>query len=325
MTFYLNHMTHICITYHILTKYGSLLLCKILGNVCYYFFMLHIMSIVHWYLYFFSLFLVGWKTWLGVESGWARTEVPSLYFWKCEHSELLSTNQNHAVKSCLLVWFGLSYKNTLTQVLVGEGSTWEEDHSNLGAGFGQLEDFCTSWVKNFDVNPRSGCSLFVRRLKDVDENGGFCQNRFSHFRICNGANFCAQEISTNQLFIRTVCLFLFLSQYINLSLSVFLSFCIFASPGCFLAAGSGWRARPRWSQRQDEGVQLLRAGVHSWCKSRSNIFQDYKNIYFHGVKSTAHPPIIWLLGLSTDSIVKQPKTATIKIDLFSCSHVSMLP
>ena len=154
MTFYLNHMTHICITYHILTKYGSLLLCKILGNVCYYFSMLHIMSIVHWYLYFFSLFLVGWKTWLGVESGWARTEVPSLYFWKCEHSELLSTNQNRAIKSCLLVWFGLSYKNTLTQVLVGKESTWEEDHSNLGAGFGQLEDFCTSWVKNFDVNPR---------------------------------------------------------------------------------------------------------------------------------------------------------------------------
>ena len=182
-------------------------------------------------------------------------------------------------------------------MLVGKESTWEEDHSNFGAGFGQLEDFCTSWVKNFDVNPRSGCSLFVRRLKDVDENGDFCQNRFSHFRICNGANFCAQEISTNQLFIRTVCLFLFLSQYINLSLSVFLSFCIFASPGCFLAAGSGWRARPRWSQRQDKGVQLL----------------------------TAHPPIIWLLGLSTDSIVKQPKTATIKIDLFSCSHVSMLP
>ena len=89
-------------------------------------------------------------------------------------------------------------------MLVGKESTWEEDHSNLGAGFGQLEDFCTSWVKNFDVNPRSGCSLFVRRLKDVDENGGFCQNRFSHFRICNGANFCAQEISTNQLFIRTV-------------------------------------------------------------------------------------------------------------------------
>ena len=144
MTFSLNHMTLICITFHILTKYGSLLLCKILGNVCYYFSMLHIMSIVHWYLYFFSLFLVGWKTWLGVESGWARTEVPSLYFWKCEHSELLSTNQNRAVKSCLLVWFGLSYKNTLTQVLVGKESTWEEDHSNLGAGFGQLEDFCTS-------------------------------------------------------------------------------------------------------------------------------------------------------------------------------------
>ena len=33
MTFYLNHMTHICITYHILTKYGSLLLCKIVQNI----------------------------------------------------------------------------------------------------------------------------------------------------------------------------------------------------------------------------------------------------------------------------------------------------
>ena len=122
-------------------------------------------------------------------------------------------------------------------MLVGKESTWEEDHSNLGAGFGQLEDFCTSWVKNLDVNPHSGCSLFVRRLKDVDENGGFCQNRFSHFRICNGANFCAQEISTNQLFIRTVCLFLSLPQYINLSLSVFLSFCQVASSQLAVVGG----------------------------------------------------------------------------------------
>ena len=28
-------------------------------------------------------------------------------------------------------------------------------------------------------------------------------------------------------------------------------------------------------------------------------------MYFHGVKSTAHPPIIGLLGHSTDSVVKQ--------------------
>ena len=44
-------------------------------------------------------------------------------------------------------------------------------------------------------------------------------------------------------------------------------------------------------------------------------------MYFHGVKSTAHPPIIGLLGHSTDFIVKQPKTATIKIDLYSCSLI----
>ena len=35
-----------------------------------------------------------------------------------------------------------------------------------------------------------------------------------------------------------------------------------------------------------------------------------KNMYFHGVKSTAHPPIIGTLGHSTDCIVKQPNTQT---------------
>ena len=39
-----------------------------------------------------------------------------------------------------------------------------------------------------------------------------------------------------------------------------------------------------------------------------------KNMYFHAVKSTAHPPIIGALGHCTDFIVKQPNTATIKID-----------
>ena len=37
-------------------------------------------------------------------------------------------------------------------------------------------------------------------------------------------------------------------------------------------------------------------------------------MYFHGMKSTAHPPIIGALGHSTDFIVKEPNTATIKID-----------
>ena len=36
-------------------------------------------------------------------------------------------------------------------------------------------------------------------------------------------------------------------------------------------------------------------------------------MYFHAVKSTAHPPIIGALGHSNDFIVKQPNTATIKI------------
>ena len=39
-----------------------------------------------------------------------------------------------------------------------------------------------------------------------------------------------------------------------------------------------------------------------------------ENMYFHAVKSTAHPPIIGALGHSTVFIAKQPNTATIKID-----------
>ena len=44
-------------------------------------------------------------------------------------------------------------------------------------------------------------------------------------------------------------------------------------------------------------------------------------MYFHGVKSTAHPPIIGALGHSTDCIVKQPNTSAIKIYLHSFKHV----
>ena len=40
-------------------------------------------------------------------------------------------------------------------------------------------------------------------------------------------------------------------------------------------------------------------------------------MYFHGVKSTAHPPIIWALGRSTDFIVKHPNMATIKIYIYA--------
>ena len=44
------------------------------------------------------------------------------------------------------------------------------------------------------------------------------------------------------------------------------------------------------------------------------------NMYFHGVKSTAHPPIMGTLGQGTDFIEKRPNTAVINIYLHSCQH-----
>ena len=41
---------------------------------------------------------------------------------------------------------------------------------------------------------------------------------------------------------------------------------------------------------------------------------------FHGVKSTAHPPIMGRLGQGTDFIEKRPNTAVINIYLHSCQH-----
>ena len=43
-------------------------------------------------------------------------------------------------------------------------------------------------------------------------------------------------------------------------------------------------------------------------------------MYFHGVKSTAHPPIMGTLGQGTDFIEKRPNTAVINIYLHSCQH-----
>ena len=43
-------------------------------------------------------------------------------------------------------------------------------------------------------------------------------------------------------------------------------------------------------------------------------------MYFHGVKSTAHPPIKGALGHSTDFILKQPNTAVINICLLWYNH-----
>ena len=131
----------------------------------------------------------------------------------------------------------------------------------------------------------------------MDENGGFCQNRFSHFRICNGANFCAQEISTNKLFIRTVCLFLFLSQYINLSLSlrlfVFLYLCI-------------TRLLPRSWQWLEGATQMVSAAGRGCSTSQSRRAQmiqkqkQYcprlqKHIFSWGEKHCP-PPNYWVSG-----------------------------
>jgi len=57
--------------------------------------------------YHSSLYLLGGKSWVGVESGWASTEV-------LERSNV----------------------------------AWQEDRSSLGSEFGQLENFCTSWVSH---------------------------------------------------------------------------------------------------------------------------------------------------------------------------------
>ena len=55
------------------------------------------------------------------------------------------------------------------------------------------------------------------------------------------------------------------------------------------------------------------------CNNKICIFESWKN--------TTHPPIIGAFGHSTDCIVKQPKTATIKIDLYSyfIQSCSVLP
>ena len=55
---------------------------------------------------------------------------------------------------------------------------------------------------------------------------------------------------------------------------------------------------------------LFQLSAHS-----SNWYEFDVNMYFHAVKSTAHPPIIGALGRSTDYIVKQPNTEVINICL----------
>ena len=57
----------------------------------------------------------------------------------------------------------------------------------------------------------------------------------------------------------------------------------------------------------------LKAEVIS-CDFASLALSIHMNMYFLGVKSTAHPPIIGALGHSTHFIVKQPNTAMVNID-----------
>ena len=52
----------------------------------------------------------------------------------------------------------------------------------------------------------------------------------------------------------------------------------------------------------------------------SEMFICIGNMYFHGVKSTAHPPIMGTLGQGTDFIEKRPNTEVINIYLHSCQH-----
>ena len=48
--------------------------------------------------------------------------------------------------------------------------------------------------------------------------------------------------------------------------------------------------------------------VHTSAQDQSLLQHLHKNMYFHAVKSTAHPPFIGALGHSTDCIVKQSYT-----------------
>ena len=63
-----------------------------------------------------------------------------------------------------------------------------------------------------------------------------------------------------------------------------------------------------WEERKWQGCPVDAVG------SAKNLL-ILKNMYFLGVKSTAHPPIIGALGHSTHFIVKQPNTAMVNINL----------
>ena len=58
-----------------------------------------------------------------------------------------------------------------------------------------------------------------------------------------------------------------------------------------------------------------------WCQPNPRYGKlSHKNMYFIGVKSTTHPPIMGTLGQGTDFIEKRPNTAVINIYLHSCQH-----
>ena len=64
-----------------------------------------------------------------------------------------------------------------------------------------------------------------------------------------------------------------------------------------------------------QAVLILHVSKHTAFQ----VVPGLKICIFESWKNTAHPPIIGALGHSTDCIVKQPKTATIRIDLYSYS------
>ena len=70
-------------------------------------------------------------------------------------------------------------------------------------------------------------------------------------------------------------------------------------------------------------MQQAPAALYFFVSGMGNIDDQHRNtnMYFHGVKSTAHPPIKGALGHSTDCIVEQPNTAANNICLHSCKRI----
>ena len=74
------------------------------------------------------------------------------------------------------------------------------------------------------------------------------------------------------------------------------------------------------------GLLMAALGRAKNIGQRALTWMYHYNMYFHGVKSTAHPPIIGLLGYSTDSVVKQRSCLhRILITTLGLVSVALLP